>query len=76
MQLKQKIPALHKLHSDMSDSTVGCESSINESIIYSNQMIFKQRQKLILSNCGARKRLSGVSYSKEIKPVNPKGNQP
>ena len=76
MPLKQKITVLHKLHSAMSDSAVGCESSVNESIIYSNQVIFKQKQKLILSYCGAGKRLSGVPYSKEIKPVNPKGNQP
>ena len=76
MHLKQKIPVLCKLHSDMSDSAVGCASSVNESIIYSNQIIFKQKQKLILSCCGAGIILLGVSYSKEIKPVNPKGHQP
>lgn len=31
MHLKQKITVLHKLHSDMSDSAVGCESSVNDS---------------------------------------------
>ena len=33
--LTQKIPVLHKLHSSVSDSAVGRESSVNESIIYS-----------------------------------------
>ena len=30
----------------------------------------------MLPRCGVAKRLSGVPYSKEIKPVHPKGNQP
>ena len=76
MHLKQKIPVLCKLHSDVSDSAIGCASSGNESVIYSNQIIFKQKQKSMLPHCGVAKRLSGVPYSKEIKPVHPKGNQP
>ena len=30
----------------------------------------------MLSNCGAREDLESPRDSKEIKPVNPKGNQP
>ena len=33
-------------------------------------------QELTLSNCGAEETLESTLESKEIKPVNPKGNQP
>ena len=33
-------------------------------------------EELMLSNCGAEKTIESPLDSKEIKPVNPKGNQP
>ena len=33
-------------------------------------------KELMLSNCGVGKTLESLLDSKEIKPVNPKGNQP